>query len=219
MIPPRSRDDDYLKRNSPPKSSSLDSTERLLMELPMEGRSPSKDRPLTLPRHCPSIDDELPSLKECSYSDEIETHPIAALLHNGSFLCDRFNVQFGERGIPEDDNDSDDEETCVHAFDRETATKCLVDKPEDFNGSFHIISASQPNWASPVANLKKMTDELDENYSKRRTLKSRVSPKCVDEFPYSSPILRDAAKEKRSLLRDLSVVLEHDTDRILDLSE
>ena len=221
-------DDNSITLIHPPvHSSSLDSTTKWLRELPFEHspvltRSPvcasnsssslrgrgskrvcaSRDVPLKCPPS-PALcvdddDDELPSLRECPYDEEVEVHPRRSSL---SGIIDVSAITAALELLDYDENDTekdDDDDSIIHISDEEEEDDHEEEQPQDddeeddernLNDS-SFLSVGQTSVDDPTGDIMSPTCKLVGGFLDRRSrLSSHISPTVISDFPYSSPIL------------------------------
>ena len=206
-VPCRSRDDlDHNSLNRGRKnlgpSSSLDSTARLLRELPLECSPNSRTRRKKQSPLTPYVEPELPPLKECPY-EEVETHPIVALrrLSETSESLEgnlsRVDLEIEEDEDSESGMDSEDESEDVSIPD-----DAFEEEEEEVRPEVEKVSRLQARFTSQA--VKRASHEND--WPNRKILLPTGYRRTFLDFPIppTSPLRRSPKPA------DLAVVLEHE---------
>jgi hypothetical protein len=213
-VPSRSRDDldrnllgHSLSRKNFGPCSSLDSTERMLRKLPTQYSPMTRRR-----EQCPALSPayaELPSLKECSYDDEVETHPIVALRGSSENslegLLSIIDLEDDHNDDSENDSNGSGAEDCGYESEDVSIPDDDFEKEEpqlpNVSLETKLCSSSQDKHASH-----------EDDWPNRKPLKSTVSwPRTLFDFPYTptSPLRRSPRPA------DLQVGLERESVELI----
>ena len=195
---------------------SLDSTERMLRQLPvmldnprsnntrkkdkMKKRKPNRDAPIS-PVRTKDEEEDLPRLKNCPHSDQLESYPSSIGMRKLSKSVTMSLMELlkagsaGYTGFLADDDGGED-----------------LDIDEDWNGKVMLqpktkmVTASrsrQENEQHPLACGDDIRSSSTNHTSSqgRKTPTASASPTCISEFPYYTTTKRGNRKKSPATMR------------------
>jgi hypothetical protein len=174
-------------------------------------------------KQCPALSPayaELPSLKECSYDGEVETHPIVALR---GFSENSLEVLLSLIDLEDDDNYNDDSENDSNGGGAED---CGYES-EDVSIPDDDFEEEEPQLPNVSLEAKLCSSSLvkhasrEDDWPNRKPLKSTVSlPRTLLDFPYTptSPSRRSPRPADLAIVlaRESVGLIRESTGRLLD---
>jgi len=197
------------------RNTSLDSAERMLLDLSLDSAEQMLlDLPLDEPKQFQSDlisyrkDVDLPSLKEYSYADKLEKHPLAT---SKQTLEGSFKSTLDVHDIKDQDSFSGfrEDAVSVKTFSSDSQLEVNVDVYDSCLKCFLDENDSR---------AKRELNEVQSPCFSTRQLASNISPRSILEFPFFTSTLKDERKG-RMKLSELAVVLENNLERVLEMKE